>query len=145
MDWRKAAAADLREYRYIRDSIDNLRGQIEELERQAHTLKGTAYDRTPVKGGTSGWEDRLIGNIDRRGRLEENLRTVQVKIERIERGLAALTDRERKVLDGFYVNRMALHIDRLCGELGYERSQIYRIHDEALKKFTLSQFGIVDL
>lgn len=145
MDWRKAAAADLREYRYIRDSIDNLRGQIEELERQAHTLKGTAYDRTPVKGGTSGWEDRLIGNIDRRGRLGENLRAVQAKVARIERGLAALTDRERRVLDGFYVDRRGQHVERLCEELGYEERNIYNIKDEALKKFTLSMYGIVDL
>ena len=144
-DWEKNAIKDLREYQCIKESLVNIPAEIKELEMSVQTIKSVTYDKTPVAGGTSGREDALISNIDRRGRLTENLAVAQSKAKRIERGLAVLSEREKRVLDGFFMHRSYGHVERLADELGYDNSHIYRIKEDALKKFTLEMFGIVDL
>ena len=144
-DWEKNAVKDLREYGCIKESLVNIPAEIKELEMAAQTIKSVTYDKTPVAGGTSGREDALINNIDRRGRLAENLIVAQCKVARIERGLAVLSEREKRVLDGFFMRREYGYLERLKLDLGYEDRQVYRIKDDALKKFTLAMFGIVDL
>lgn len=143
-DWEKNAVKDLREYGCVKESLVNIPAEIHELETALHTIKSVTYDKTPVAGGTSGREDALINNIDRRGRLAENLEVAKSKVARIERGLAVLSDRERRVLDGFFMRRSYGHVERLADELGYEERNIYKIKDEALLKFTLAMFGVRD-
>ena len=144
-DWKYNAVQDLKEYQSVQNSLHNLSEEIKNLEIEMQTTKGTRYDRTPVQGGGNGYEDRMINNIDRKGRLEENLRIANRKVRRIECGLRVLSDKEKLVLNRFYVERTGDYIDRLCQELGCEQAQVYRVKDVALKKFTLSMFGIVDL
>ena len=136
---------DLREYMAIKDSLVSIPEEMKALEIDMQLVRGTSYDKSPVQGGASGREDRLIDYIDKKGRLAENLRAATVRVRRIERGLEGLTDNERLVLHRFFISREHGHVDRLCEELGYEERTIYRIKDSALKKFTLSMFGVIDL
>lgn len=53
----------------------------------------------------------------------------------------ALTEDERIVLDGFYLNRRPGHIQRLQDQLGYGDSNIYRLKRRALNKFIFILFG----
>lgn len=144
-DWEKHSIEDLREYRAVKESLGTLPEEIRALEEDMQLVKGTRYDKTPVEGGASGYEERLINYIDRKGRLEANLELAQARVERIERGLSVLTDNERLVLTRFYIHREPRYLDRLCGELGYEMRTIYRLKDSALKKFTLAMYGIKDI
>ena len=48
------------------------------------------------------------------------------------------------VLEKFYINRSEDYMEELKEELFCEQAQIYRIKDTALKKYTLSFFGITD-
>lgn len=144
-DWEKHSIEDLREYRAVKESLDTLPEEIRVLEEDMQLVKGTRYDKTPVEGGASGYEERLINYIDRKGRLEQNLDLAHAKVERIERGLSVLTENERLVLTRFYIHREPRYLDRLCGELGYEQAQVYRIKGTALRKFTLAMYGIRDI
>ena len=144
-NWQYNAMQDLREYQAVKESLVSIPEELKALEIDMQLVRGTSYDKSPVQGGASGREDRLIDYIDRKGRLAENLRAATVRVRRIERGLAGLTDNERLVLHRFFVSREHGHVDRLCEELGYEERTIYRIKDSALKKFTLSMFGVIDL
>ena len=144
-NWKQNAINDLREYPYLEQSLTNIPQEIKRVEEQMVREKGVAYDKTPVQGGCSGAEDRIIECIDRKERLWMNLRVAEEKAARIEKGMSGLNDRERKVLDSFYVHRSRHYIENLCEEMNCERAQVYRIKDFALKKFTLSMFGVVDL
>ena len=144
-DWKYNAIQDLREYRPLRDSLTNIPQEIAAIELDMQTLKGISYDKTPVEGGASRHEDRLINCIDRKQRLSENFKVAKMRVERIERGLQSLSDKEQLVLRRFYIQRETRYVERLCGELGYEERTIYRMKDAALKKFTLSMFGVLDL
>lgn len=144
-DWEKHSIDDLREYRAVKESLGTLPEEIRALEEDMQLVKGTRYDKTPVEGGASGYEERLINYIDRKGRLEQNLGLAQAKVERIERGLSVLTENERLVLTRFYIHREPRYLDRLCGELGYEKTAVYGLKNRALKRFTLAMYGVVDI
>lgn len=144
MNWQKEAINDLKIYNARKDSIVAMKNKIEELEAKAERL-GSSSNNVPVQGGSSRNEDVLINCIVECDRLKANIETVRGWLESVERGLEDLTEEERKVLNGFYVNRTTRHIDRLCDELHFEKSRIYEIKDRALRKFTIAMYGILDL
>lgn len=144
-NWQHNAVQDLREYNALSISLLNIITELKEIEISMTSTNGTAYDKSPIHGGGSGYEDRAINYIDRKGRARERYKIAHLRVERIERGLETLTENERLVLQRFYIDQGSNHVDRLCEELGYERSQVYRIKDCALKKFTLAMFGVVDI
>jgi ArpU family phage transcriptional regulator len=55
--------------------------------------------------------------------------------------LESLPAKERQVLDRFYINRESGHVDRLCEELGYETSNVYRMKNRALGHFAEVLYG----
>ena len=140
-DWKGNAIDDLKRYACDLISMEILPEKIRLLEDQMQFVKGTQYDKTPVEGGSSGYEERLINYLDSKTRLERNLKAAQERVDIIEHGLSVLSDTERLVLQRFYINREKNSVERLKNELGYEKSEIYRIKDNALKRFTVAMCG----
>ena len=143
VDWKKEAINDLRTYKARRDSILTMSEKVMELEAKAERL-GSAAATTPVQGGSSKSEDMLINCIVECDRLKVNIRMIKGLIASIERGLNHLTEEERRVLEGFYMNRSSRHIDKLCDELHFEKSRIYEIKDRALHMFTIAMYGFIE-
>ena len=145
MDYIIAAIADLREYKAQLASIQNLKDAIAECQAGIDQLHSTQYDRTPVMGGESGYEERILTNMDKIKRLNGNLSIAKSKTARVDRGMAALDDDERMVLERMYVNQEREAIRRLCEDLNCEIAQIYRIRRRALNRFTRAMYGILDI
>lgn len=146
VNWQKVAIEDLRRYPALRQSLTAIREKQAALDLQAGVVRSSFRDSAPVSGsGTSGAEDKLISNIVERERLDGNYAAVQKLVAQIETALDLLDKTERLVLERFYMHRMDGHVDRLCRELGYEARNIYKIKDNALRKFTVAMYGIVDL
>lgn len=145
MDYIIAAVADLREYKAQLTSIQNLRDAIAECQTGIDQLHSTQYDKTPVMGGESGYEERILTNMDKIKRLNGNLSIARSKVARVDRGMAALDDEERIVLERMYVNQEREAIRRLCEDLNCEIAQIYRIRRRALNRFTRAMYGILDI
>jgi ArpU family phage transcriptional regulator len=97
-----------------------------------------------VQGGGSRIEDRMLSNIVERERLAHTYRAAKRLVELTERGLDGLDERERLVLERFYITPAKNAVPRLSEELFVEKSQVYRIKDDALYKFTICQYGISD-
>ena len=142
-NWIWNAKQDLIEYQSVKDSLDNIPEQIAELEAQITSLKGTNYDKTPVQGGMSGGESRILDYIDRKERLKINLEIATAKVNRIDRGLEGFTEREYRVLELAFLRGQSE--ESICSAMGYEGRNIRYIKSAALKKFTLSMFGIADI
>lgn len=145
MDYIIAAIADLREYKAQLASIQNLKDAISECQAGIDQLHTTQYDKTPVMGGESGYEDRILTNMDKIKRLNGNLSIAKSKAARVDRGMAALDDEERIVLERMYVNQEREAVRRLCEDLNCEIAQIYRIRRRALNRFTRAMYGILDI
>lgn len=144
MDFQRVAISDLQSYQPRKVSIENLKNRISELDVKIERLGSTSND-VPVQGGGNRTEEGLINGIVERDRLKMSLRIAEDLISRIDKGLSVLNSDQRKVLHGFYINRGSMYIDKLCDELHCEKSTVYRIKDEALHKFTIAMYGVVDL
>ena len=144
MDWKKCAIEDLRKLNGMRESLESMKERISSLYDAYKSTKCSTSDATPVKGGGNGAEDRLINNIVERDRLKFNYEATQKLVRLIDRGIAGLDDKDKHILDAFYISGHKYCIGRLCEELGYEERQIYRFKDQALYKLTVAMYGITD-
>lgn len=143
MNWKTEAVYELKSYATRKSACENIREKIKILEAQAIALNRISSDE-PVMGGSSKAEDKLINNIVERELLKENLTILERALILTERGLASLNDREREVLNGFYINRTSTYIDELCYRFNIEQAQVYRIKNEALRRFTLAMYGVIE-
>lgn len=145
MNYIDFAIQDLKKYKTLRQSLDNIADKINYLENDLSSIRGASTSSTPTTGGSSKREDYLINNIVTRERLKLNYDTSEKLLNIIDKGLNSLTDDERLVLEYFYIDRPTKHIERLSEKLHIERSQVYLLKDKALHKFTISMYGIIDL
>lgn len=146
MRWDKEAESDLRKYPGLLNATKNLSERIEYLEASSGSLKGSVCDDVPVHGGGSHYEDRILNNLVERERKRMLLDVDEQLLTAIERGLSALTDEERMVIDGFYIYPVRSDkADALAARIPCGRATVFRIRDRALYKFTVSMYGLMDL
>lgn len=122
-------------YRQLQTAILNLEEEIAELERECGIVKSVRYDKTPVQGGTSGYEEGVISNLDRRAELQTRLDIARSKEGRIKRALDTLSTTERRILECAYIDFAPGYVYRLVEELHYEKTKIYNLRGFALGKF----------
>ena len=144
MKWSDCAIQDLRKYKYLEASLESIPERMEALRCRLEAIKRATTDKVPVKGGFGRYEDNLLDIIVERERLKYLYRANKILLELIEMGLASLDDTERLVLDRFYIDRPKGHVERLMEELNYEKSRVYEIKNQALYKFTIAMYGIVE-
>jgi hypothetical protein len=146
LNWCIFSIQRLRDYEDRKRAIDNLTEQINSLEDKFTAIRAATTDSTPVQGGNENRrEQMLIHNIATREELKNNLEIIKQEIDITEKGLDVLTETERLILTRFYINRSKGYIERLCDELFISKTELYRQKDEALKRFTMVCYGIVEL
>lgn len=146
VNWQKEAIDDLRRYPALRQSLDSIRERRAALDLQAGAVRSSFHDAAPVSGGgSSGAEDKLIACIMERERLAANYKAVSKLVRQIEIALSLLGEDEQLVLERFYIHRQDRNVERLCEELGYEKSRVYELKNRALRRFTIAMYGILDL
>ena len=141
MNWKEEAKRELRNYAALKESLPNIRLRIESIEARMTSLKSMSSD-TPVKGGGSQYEDRLLNCLVEKERLAATYKADKIRLHLIERGLAVLNDTERAIVEEFAQNRPGRAVEILADRIGYERTQIYKLYDIALYRFTLAEYGI---
>lgn len=144
MNWQNEAVEDLKKYAQMKESLNNIKSRINALEEDYTAVKSVAPETAPVMGGASRNENRLINNIAERQRLQYTYEATEKIVSLIEKGLSALDEKEKLVLERFYIYHTSGHVERLMDELNYEQRRIYQIKDKALYKFTVNMYGIVD-
>lgn len=146
LNWCIFAIQRLRDYESKKDAVDNLTEQIKLLEDKFTAIRAATTDSTPVQDGNENRrEQMLIHNIATREELKNNLKITTQEIAITEKGLATLTETERQILTRFYINRTKGYVERLCDELFISKTELYRQKEDALKRFTMVCYGIVEL
>ena len=146
MDWKPAAIQRLKDYEARKNAIQLIKEQLETLNMQFTSIRAAKTDGEPIKGGEGNRrEDMLLSNIVLRDELKANYKIATREIEITEKGLAALTKEERRILELFYIARPYDHVSRLCEELSVEKSEVYRRKNTALDKFTIACYGVVKI
>lgn len=144
MDWKREAADKLRVHQARKDSLTSIADEIKRLADEVTGIRSATTDGTPVSGGNSTREDRLVNNIAKRQELQRTHKITRSLVRQVETALAALDDDERLVLDRMFINRSKGNVDRLCEELRVEKAQVYRRKDSALRHFTIALYGITE-
>lgn len=141
MNWKSEAVDKLRQYKAKKLSLVNIPLEISRLESAARGVRSAASDGTLVSGGGSSREDMLLSNIVHREELERSLEQAQKWVALVDAALAILSAEERLLLERFYVHPARGNVDKLCDELGLEKSQVYAKKDSAIRHFTISLYG----
>lgn len=142
MNFVKEAIEDLRNYEPRKVAMLNLQDKIKTAEAKIYGLRSGAGG-SGVKGGGE-HDEALINQIAAKEKYQTNLKIISAFVDQVDRALAVLTEEERVVLDGFYINRPTDYRNRLCDKLHIEESTLYRIKDNAIKRFTIALYGIKD-
>lgn len=142
MKWREMAIQDLRRYKGLLNGLRNIKERIEVAEMRSKDVRVSRLTDIPHSVNNNAPQDTILDNLVIKEKLKM-LYTVDAKLVNIiERGLKALSEQERIVLYDFYVDRNENYILKLLQKLHLEKSQIYKIKDKALHKFTLNMYGI---
>lgn len=144
MNWKNESKEELREYEAKRSAAESIPDEIRQLKSQMMKLGGSS-NATPVKGGGAIWEDRQINLIVKIEKLKMSLAYSKDWVSKVERGLSALSDDERLILDLFYINPAKGNVDCLCEELCLERSAVYARMEKALRHYTLARYGCIEI
>lgn len=144
MKWKNEAMERLRRYDSMRAALMNLPGEISRLKEEARKIRRVSTEKTYVRGGGDGHHDALLNNIATRQELEWSLKQVKLWLANTERGLLALSQEERLILQRFYLYPEQGAMERLCSELGVEQSSIYRKREQALERFTVAMYGFAE-
>lgn len=143
--WKYKAIDKLKDYTAQKASLQNIPEEISRLESEAYSIKSATSDGTPVKGGGSGREDRLLSNIARRGELDLMLDRAKKSVSIVERGLNVLNQEERHILDVMYIYREKGYVNRLMTEYNLaEESSLYKKANKALLHFTVAMYGATE-
>jgi DNA-directed RNA polymerase specialized sigma subunit len=110
--------------------------QIRQLDSDAESLSGRGYGSTPVRGGGNRQEERLVRWLDKKDKLVRERAGLAELVEHTEECLARLPERERAVLDAFYLSGLPRYeaVKQLEAQLYCGRSEVYRIRERALIK-----------
>lgn len=135
----------LKRYNAMKQSLHSIPEEITRLESEMQSIRSATSDGTPVSGGGSGREDRYLSNIVHREELSRSLEQAKVWVSLVDSALVILNSEELLILDRFYINPARGNVDRLCMELGIEKSQVYARKDSALHHFTLSLYGCTEI
>ncbi len=142
MKWTECAIQDLKKYKGLKESIVNIGERIEALEIKFTGLKGQRITAMPTGDSVGALDDFLLDNIVERERLKMLLEANTKLLNIIDRGLEALSENDRLIIEHFYIDRRANHAVELMKRLNVEQSQVYRMKDRALYRFTTSMYGI---
>ena len=145
MNWQNFAVDRLRDYRARALAVETIPDRIRLLELEFQGIRAASTDRVPSRSGASRRDDALVSNIAAREELKRNYAIARRETALTRKGLDALSEQERRVLEGFYVDRQRGHVERLCEELCVEKSKIYQIKDDALRKFTMACYAVVEI
>lgn len=146
MDWKPVAIQRLKDYEVRKKAVRLIAEQLETLEMQFTSIRGAKTDGEPVSGGDGNRrEDMLLSNIVLRDELEANKKIALREINLTEKGLAALSAEEKRILEVFYISKPYDHVGLLCEEFNIEKSEVYRRKTAALDKFTIACYGVVKI
>lgn len=141
MNWKNEAMDKLRQYEARKNALKSIPKEIEQLKASRSAIRSASSDAVAVKGGGSGREDMLLSSIVKEEELERALRAAHIDVELTGAGLECLDGEERLILDRFYIHPTKGNAERLCAELGIEKSQVYKRKDDALRHFTIALYG----
>lgn len=135
--YRSITRAVLGEYIDRKASLSTLPERIVTERARLTAIRSSAAESQMVSGGGGNVRQErdtaILAEIDR---LTNALDEAQREVELIERCLAQLRKDQRRVLEIMDISPRYQAAEALAQELSVDRATVYRIHDDALDRFS---------
>ena len=97
MDWKSIAIEKLKDYEAKRQALSSIPLELATVESSMTSIRSSRVDGTPVKGGGSGYEDRMLGLIVKKQELEDNKAQHASWIKECQELIARITDKSVEI------------------------------------------------
>lgn len=144
MTWKHEAIEKLKQYRAKSLALEDIPLEIKQLEVGLQSIRSAYPDNSSVKGSGITRENAMLNNIAYREELGISHQQTLLWMKRMDKALGALTSEELLILERFYINPEKKAADRLAGDLQVDVKTVYRRKDEALRKFTMALYGVLE-
>ena len=135
--YRAITKGVLGEYLILQAKVANLPERIAAERARLTAIRSASAESAAVSGsGANMRQERDTAIIAECERLCRQLLLAKRDLACIENALSVLDERERRVIELMDIQQQACAVERLCTELGYERTKIYAIRNCALDKFS---------
>jgi len=144
MDWKSIAIEKLKDYQAKRQALESIPLEIAQVESTMTSIRSSRPDATPVKGGSAGYEDKMLNCLAQKDELQRVLERTKLWIKEVDGALSVLDPNDRKVLEYLCIYPTKDGLDRLVNELFVELRQAYKKREKALRKFTIALYGCTE-
>lgn len=134
--------------RLLREDYNERTAQLQLLPERIATerarltsIRSASAESSMVHGGGNVRQERDTAILTEIDRLQAELKVAAREIRTLDRIITTLTDQERRCVELMDLSRQQGAMDRLCAELGYEKSKVYDIYDTALDKIARLYWG----
>lgn len=144
MDYRRQAIDELRHVTELRTAEKICRDRLAELNDRLQTLKIPSPQTDPVQGGGGNkTEERWLNIIAAKADEEVRYRDVRRRLKRFNVAWAALSDRDKGVLQEWYIQGGSGCAERIASREHCDIRTAYRWRDEAIISYARTYFGAV--
>lgn len=140
MDYIKEAENYLRHYKELKSSIKHAEHEIAKLKWKSRPGEVSAVSND-ITGVTADHPGNTLNEMYQLQKWQDVRDESNREMQHVENLLAGMEEKERKVLEMWYVQRMDKY--DIAAELGYNSKQpVYNTRNKAIKKFAVILFGI---
>lgn len=140
MNYIKEAEEYLRSYSDLKDSIVNIKKELEFLELELTGAKAIDYSGMPGGGGATLPDDRVVNLLFKKQVKEAALESTENTVVHIKNIFENLNEVESKVLKAFYIE--GLRGTALEEKFELCERQVYNLRQPAIRRFAKQLFGI---
>ena len=135
----------LRQGYKIKKRISIQEALLKEYKTNLSSLKGIDYSKDKLQGGAIPDDTLMIKKMDRILEIESRIKKLHEKLDTyqgiISEGLKGLNNCvEEMIIVNRYINNLSW--EEIADNIGYSRTQTYRLHGEAIENLKLSINGI---
>lgn len=139
--WELQAEQDLRGYKALKASLENLPEQIAELRAALTSISSPGANSEGGHGSGDGPDSRAVELYTKIFKLTDALQTAKKTEKRIHRALGALSMDERRVLEIFFIDAERNAAEKTADLFCITRQTAYFRREQAMLKFAIAMYG----
>jgi predicted nucleic acid-binding Zn-ribbon protein len=148
LDYKREAIELLKSYYDWQKSIQNMTDELRTINSSITAMKTVEITDMPQGRSSINYDDRINNLIFRKGIVEKNLKRTYKEVQIIDQILKGLEDtakddREKKhakLLRCWFIE--GSKIEDMMKEFICSKTELYRLRDDAVKRFAKQRFGL---
>ena len=143
-DYKREMIERLKTLEARKASLEFTARELDRINSEMTRIQSALKDTTPVSGGESKSEDRLVGLIMAKMELEQIRRETDSYVTDMEKALNSLESEDFYVLDVMFIHKRPDALDQLATSLGVDKSTVHRKKDRAIRNLTRLFYGVLE-